>query len=166
MQDTITFNDITVHLGLIELPIKGRSFTWSNMQSDPLLEQLDWFFTSVNWTVDFQNTVVLPLAKITSDHIPCKVSIGTQIPRASIFRFENFWPQHPGFLEAVTRGWEMPLRNPRDSSSALSGQHKNVRYVLKHWSKGLSNLSLLISNCNKVIFFYGLLRRNKKPARL
>ena len=47
-----------------------RSFTWSNMQQDPLLEQLDWFFTSINWTRYYPNTLVLPLAKIASDHIP------------------------------------------------------------------------------------------------
>jgi hypothetical protein len=28
-------------LGRIELTLKGRAFTWSNMQQDPLLEQLD-----------------------------------------------------------------------------------------------------------------------------
>lgn len=39
----------TEHLGLLELPIKGRSYTWSNMQENPLLEQLDWFFTSTTW---------------------------------------------------------------------------------------------------------------------
>ena len=32
------FNEIIGHPGLIELPLKGRSFTWSNMQSSPLLE--------------------------------------------------------------------------------------------------------------------------------
>jgi len=51
------------HLGLIELPLKGRAFTWSNMQQSPLLEQLDWFFTTVNWTTTFPNTLALPLAK-------------------------------------------------------------------------------------------------------
>ena len=66
--DTLIFNDAIGHLGLIELPLKGRSYTWSNMQSNPLLEQLDWFFTSPDWTLDFPNTEVLPLAKITSDH--------------------------------------------------------------------------------------------------
>jgi hypothetical protein len=30
---------------------------------------------------------------------------------------------------------------------------KGLRGVLKNWSKGLSNLSLLIENCNKVILF-------------
>jgi hypothetical protein len=64
--DTLMFNDIIGHLGLEELPLKGRAFTWSNMQQNPLLEQLDWFFTSVNWTHSFPNTLVLPLAKITS----------------------------------------------------------------------------------------------------
>ena len=101
VQDTLIFNDLIGHLGLIELPLKGRAYTWSNMQNDPLLEQLDWFFTSVNWTVDYPNTLVLPLAKITSDHIPCKVMIGTRVPKSNLFRFENFWPNHPGFLEAV-----------------------------------------------------------------
>lgn len=39
--DTLVFNSIISHLGLIELPIKGRSYTWSNMQDSPLLEQVD-----------------------------------------------------------------------------------------------------------------------------
>jgi exonuclease III len=36
--DSVIFNNIISHLGLIELPLKGRSFTWSNMQVCPLLE--------------------------------------------------------------------------------------------------------------------------------
>lgn len=48
LNDTLIFNDAIGHLGLVELPLKGRAFTWSNMQSNPLLEQLDWFFTSAN----------------------------------------------------------------------------------------------------------------------
>ena len=41
VNDMFIFNEIIGHLGLLELPIKGRSFTWSNMQDSPLLEQLD-----------------------------------------------------------------------------------------------------------------------------
>jgi hypothetical protein len=33
-----TFNEIISYMGFVELPIKGRLFTWSNMQSEPLLE--------------------------------------------------------------------------------------------------------------------------------
>ena len=52
LNDMFIFNEIIVHLGLLELPIKGRAYTWSNMQDTPLLEKLDWFFTSVDWISD------------------------------------------------------------------------------------------------------------------
>jgi hypothetical protein len=48
MQDIIVFNSIISNLGLQEIPLKGRKFTWSNMHQQPLLEQLDWCFTSIN----------------------------------------------------------------------------------------------------------------------
>lgn len=41
VNDMLIFNDIIQHLGLIELPLKGRSYTWSNMQEQPLMQQLD-----------------------------------------------------------------------------------------------------------------------------
>jgi hypothetical protein len=63
VNDMLIFNDIIGHLGLLELPLKGQAYTWSNMQTCPLLEQLDWFFTSANWISDYPNSIVLPLAK-------------------------------------------------------------------------------------------------------
>jgi endonuclease/exonuclease/phosphatase family metal-dependent hydrolase len=88
------FNEIIAHLGLLELPLKGRAFTWSTMQEAPLLEQVDWFLTSTNWIIDYPQTMVLPLAKTASDHVPCVVQIGTSIPKVNIFRFENYWVNH------------------------------------------------------------------------
>jgi hypothetical protein len=38
MNDIMIFNEIISNLGLIEIPLKGRNFTCSNMHSDPLLE--------------------------------------------------------------------------------------------------------------------------------
>ena len=38
VSDIFLFNEVIGHLGLVELPIKGRQFTWSNMQTEPLLE--------------------------------------------------------------------------------------------------------------------------------
>lgn len=39
LADTLILNDAIGHLDLVELPLKGRAYTWSNMQSNPLLEQ-------------------------------------------------------------------------------------------------------------------------------
>jgi hypothetical protein len=137
--DSNIFNNIISHLGLIELPIKGRSYTWSNMQKSPLLEQIDWFFTSVAWTTQFPSSLVLPLARITSDHLPCKVKIGTHIPRANIFRFENFWLKHPSCLEQIKNAWLAPVCVP-NSAHVISAKFKFLRKVLKLWAKNLSNL--------------------------
>jgi hypothetical protein len=40
------FNELILDLDLAEIPFSGRSYTWSTMQSDPLLVKLDWVFTS------------------------------------------------------------------------------------------------------------------------
>lgn len=90
LNDIFIFNEVISHLGLLEIPIKGRALTWSNMQEYPLLEQIDWFFTSTNRITTYPNTLVKPLAKYISDHVPCVVSIQTNIPKAQIFRFEIF----------------------------------------------------------------------------
>jgi hypothetical protein len=146
MQDTFIFNEVISHLGLVELPIKGRSYTWSNMQQDPLLVQLDWFFTSTSWTLQFPNTIVNPLAKPVSDHIPCVIDIGTKIPKASIFRFENFWVRQPGFMDIVKNIWDTNV-----CAKVITSKLNFFRKALKKWNGNLSNMDIMIANCNKII---------------
>ena len=50
VNEMLLFNDAISSLGLIELPLYGRKFTWTNKQPSPLMERLDWFFTSSSWT--------------------------------------------------------------------------------------------------------------------
>jgi hypothetical protein len=38
MQDIMIFDSIISNLDLQEIPLKGRKFTWSNIQQEPLLE--------------------------------------------------------------------------------------------------------------------------------
>lgn len=150
VNDMLVFNEFIRTQSLVGLPIKGRSFTWSNMKLDPLLEQLDWHFTSVNWSTNYPNTVVMPLGKPTSDHVPCYVSIPTKIPKSNFFCFEEFWTTHPGFFEVVQQTWNKHCYAP-NSAAVLCKKLKNLWYALKHWSKGISRLSLMIENSNKAL---------------
>jgi hypothetical protein len=137
-------------LGLIELPLKGKRFTWSNMQQDPLLERLDWFFTSASWTNSFPSTFVHSMTKPTSDHVPCVVTIGTKIPRSNIFRFENYWLQHSQFKDIVKNAWNIPV-GYTDSAKMINAKFKNLRRALKLWAKNLPCLKDLINKVNSVI---------------
>ena len=150
INDMITFNDFIRSQSLIELPIKGKAYTWSNMQDEPLLEQLDWFLTSNNWTLSYPNTMVKPLGKPVSDHIPCVITIETSIPKSNLFRFESFWVQHPGFMDLVSEVWTRPI-NSTNAATILCRKFKMLRYELKHWSKRISKLSIAIENSNSTL---------------
>lgn len=88
--DMQMFNDLISNLELVDIPFSGRSFTWSNMQIDPLLIKLDWVFCNSSWSLKFPGTSVKPLSKPVSDNSPYVISFGICIPRACIFIFENF----------------------------------------------------------------------------
>lgn len=153
VHDMFTFNDFIREQRLTELPIKGRNFTWSNMQQNPLLEQLDWFFTTLNWTSSFPNTIVNPLGRPVSDHTPCSVVIQTTIPKSKLFRFETFWIAHPGFMDVVSQAWNKPLKHGKSDNVATSlcQKLKNLRHALSRWSKKISRLKIAIENTNKAL---------------
>ena len=119
------------------------------MQLDPLLEQIDWFFTSPSWTLTYPNTMVNPLARPTSDHVPCVISVGTSIPKAKIFRFEDHWIRMPGFMEVVDNIWAIHCHG--DSAKIISAKFKLLRQGLKKWSTSISTLNRLVDNCNEII---------------
>jgi len=85
INEIFQFNEAINKLDIIELPLHGRQFTWTNKQFPPLLERLDWFFTSASWTVKYPDTIVKTLVMEVSDHWPCVIEISTQIPKANIF---------------------------------------------------------------------------------
>jgi hypothetical protein len=109
---------------------------------------LDWFFTSADWISHYPNSVVLPLANTASDHVPCVVNIDTVIPKANIFRFENFWVNQPGFMDCVQSAWSQPSKKSY-SSAIIAGKLKSLRYSLKKWHLSLSNSRLIFKTVIK-----------------
>ena len=101
VNEIFLFNEAISSLGIVELPLQGQRFTWTNKQHPPLLERLDWFFTSNSWTTMFPATSVKTLNKPTSDHTPCLISMETVIPKGTTFRFENYLMEHEHFLEVI-----------------------------------------------------------------
>lgn len=109
--------------------------------------------TSESWTLDFPDTTAIPLAKTTSDHVPVMIKIGTNIPRATIFRFENFWLEHPDFKEVVKNIWEQHIQE-KDSAKIIAAKFKRLRKGLKLWASKLSHFKQLITDINYLIQFY------------
>ena len=152
------FNEAISELGLIELPLKGRQFRWSNMQDSPLLEKLDWFFTSAAWMTSYPDTLALPLAKPISDHLPCMIKIGTNIPKSKVFRFENYWLNHSSFKQVVEAAWNIPVGHT-DCANKINAKFKNVRRALKLWAKNLACHKKQIADLNDCIFLWDMIEK-------
>lgn len=93
----------------------------------------------------------------SSDHVPCVIHISTSIPKAKIFRFENYWMEHDHCLDSVAHGWFIPT-NQTDSAKILTAKFKNLRRVLKAWQDQLSNMKENINNVKIVLDFLGILK--------
>lgn len=143
-------------LGMFELPLKGKRFIWTNKQFSPLLEHLDWFFTSASWTLSHPNTFAATMSMETSDHTPCIISINTPIPRSYIFCFENYLMQHDDFLSQVQEGW-LQSTQLHDAAKSITTKSKCLRKTLKDWSHTLSNMKDTIGRVKLVLDFMNFL---------
>ena len=101
INEMFLFNEAINTLDLVELPLHGRQYTWTNKPPSPLLERLDWFFTNNAWTEKYPNSLVRAMTMETSDHWPCLIEINTKVPKGSIFRFENHWLNRDDFISVL-----------------------------------------------------------------
>lgn len=77
------------------------------------------------------------LSRDTSDHVPYLVSITTDIPKAGVFRFENFWLQRADFMQVMEHGCSIPIGH-FDQAKRVVAKFKNLRRVLR--ARQCSNL--------------------------
>lgn len=156
------FNEAISELGLVEIPLKGRNFTWSNLQDAPLLEKICWVFTSESWTNGYPNTLALPLSKPASDHTPCVILIGTCIPKSNI---DFFWLDHSSFLDVVSSIWNQGVQE-QDSAKIITAKFKRLRKGLNIWAKNLSNLAGIIRTANEVIFMWDMFEESRDLTKM
>lgn len=68
--DMVSFSDWVNKHSLVDLPLGGAMFTWSNHQTSPALSHLDVFLISSDWLDLFPEVCQIALPKPTSDHCP------------------------------------------------------------------------------------------------
>jgi hypothetical protein len=160
ISEMFAFNEAISRLCLNEIPLKGCKFTWTNKQQDPLLERLDWFFSSNSWVSVLPNTSASALSRDTSDHTPCLITASTKVPKPHVFRFENFWLQHHQFNEIFQAAWNSPSDQP-DKAKAISAKFKKLGRILREWKSQLPSLAKTIHNCKEVILLLDTLEESR-----
>ena len=150
------FNEALSALGVTELELYGRKFTWTNKQFSALLEWSDWFFTSQSWTHTFPYISVSTLAMKSFDHGPYLISDNTPIPKGRILHFENNLMEHEQFLNIIHHGLSLPTFQI-DATKHITAKFKNLRRLVNAWQAQLSNLKASIANVKLILSFMGIL---------
>jgi hypothetical protein len=142
------FNAAISQLGINEIALQGRRYTWSNKQPNPLLEKL--VFTFANWAISYPNTTVHAMEMIPFDHCPYVINISTTIPKSNVFIFEHYWLKDSDFQQVLSQSWSNPSEHS-DSAKLLTAKFKTLRKNIKAWQSSIRNLKKTVTNVREVL---------------
>ena len=131
---------------LIDLPLVGGRFTWSNTREVASRSRLDRFLVSADWEEKFPSVCQCCLSRLLSDHFPILLEGGNLHGGKKPFRFENMWLKDEGFLERVSSWWES-YHFQGTLSFALANKLKLLKLDLKRWNaEEFGNIGLRLQN--------------------
>nr|CAD1828059.1 unnamed protein product [Ananas comosus var. bracteatus] len=161
--EILLFRDTINDIGLADLPLRNRAYTWSNGRRNPTLERLDRALVSLDWLRIFPSFSLKALPRPRSDHCPLLLTASTFVPQSGLFRFEAFWLRCPSFGQLVTDAWNF-IPPSAEPVTRLSEKLRKVCQVLSSWSSGRT--SLLRKQADSCLLWIGWLDSAEEGRQL
>ncbi|KAF5461248.1 hypothetical protein F2P56_021060 [Juglans regia] len=95
------FSDFISEQELMDLPLSGGTFTWSNNRDCPSWSRIDRFLLTPDWEAHFPDVVQRRLPRLCSDHFPIILDCGGIQGGRMYFKFEHMWLKTDGFVDRV-----------------------------------------------------------------
>ena len=127
------FSDFIVDLGLMDIPLEGGLFTWSNNREVAAKSIIDRFLFSSDWAGHFGLVNLRRLLQLLSNHFPILLDCGCIIGGKRPFRFENMWFKVDGFVDRI-KGWWDSYLVPGSPSHIMASKLKALKLDLKQWN--------------------------------
>lgn len=127
------FRRFVNEMELMEIPLLGRRYTWSNERDSPTLVKLDRVLCTSDWEDIYPECILQSHATEMSDHCPLVLGLRDGVQGKRRFHFESFWTKLPGFLETVAASWEEPVQ-PCSPLQRLPIKLKRLTRALQSWS--------------------------------
>jgi hypothetical protein len=128
------FSDFIFEEGLMDIPLVGYQFTWSNNRDDQCWSRIDRLLFSPNWEERFSDVVQRRLSRLLSDHFPLKLDCGVSNRSGGYFKFENMWLKSEGFVNQVKLWWQN-YQFQGCLSYVLACKLKALKVDLRKWNE-------------------------------
>ena len=129
----LDFSDFIFDHNLIDLPLEGGIFTWSNSRVMASWSRLDRFLLSSDLEEHFPNIRQKRLHRLLSDHFPILLEGENFLRGSRPFCFENMWLKAEGFMEKVRTWWES-YHFQGSPSFQFASKLKALKLDLKKWN--------------------------------
>ncbi|XP_078181452.1 uncharacterized protein LOC144575215 [Carex rostrata] len=107
------FNNLIADTNLLDIPLQGRMYTWSNKRPHPTFSKLDRVLLSYHWNSFGATHSLKDLPASASDHTPLFLNIKPHAnPCRKKFKFENFWLKHQEVHGVVAAAWATTSHSP------------------------------------------------------
>ncbi|XP_028081433.1 uncharacterized protein LOC114282869 [Camellia sinensis] len=126
------FNAMIDQLELVDLPMFGRNFTWSNSQDGERWSRLDRFLLNTDWVCNF-NFKLWGIPRRFSDHSPILLLEDERDWGFRPFKFINAWLLYPGFMKVVQKCWAETMLDSWAGFKCLY-KLKALKATLKQWN--------------------------------
>lgn len=142
MRDFLEFFN---NMELVDLPMLGRKFTWTNFQNHAIHSRLDRFLVAHLWLEKF-NAVQWGLPRPISDHCPVMLIDDSRDWGPRPFRFMDMWLSHPGCLKLAQETWNNH-QVMGWAGFSITQKLRAVKEKLKVWNKEVfGNVNLALQN--------------------
>ncbi|XP_042484235.1 uncharacterized protein LOC122064574 [Macadamia integrifolia] len=135
---------------LIQVPSKGRKFTWTNnRRRGNVVVVLDRTFCNDSWFSTLHDCHHEVMYTGASDHSPLLVTSESLVrPNNYPFRFQRFWTENESFMKVVKESWDEWI-----SGSAIyvfSQKIKRLKGAIRPWAKqNVPNINLELEAAQK-----------------
>ncbi|KAL4379336.1 hypothetical protein GQ457_02G017580 [Hibiscus cannabinus] len=116
------FYDFMDYTCLMELPIKGGMFTWSNRRSEDeaILEKLDRVMVSCEWSLNFPKAIGILDVALASYHTPIVLMLkGANKRYKRDFKFEAKWLLEEECSSNIRESWQPGCRRGNNQGFGL-----------------------------------------------
>jgi hypothetical protein len=128
------FSDFIFYQGLMDLPLVGGTYTWSNNQESPSWSRLiDFLFLRLG-KLSFlvcPREGFLDFARIISQF---SLTVVTFIRGSRYFKFENMWLKSEGFVDRVKQWWDS-YHFQGSPSFIVASKLKALKVDLRRWNE-------------------------------